>query len=136
MAKLDSSKSCVDPSFFLTSLTNYLRKSGTAFFDINTQQDAVEILEHILSELGGSAVGKYDKSPSDKIPLRQNPLQISIQTESPRTQSPPDEIPSRHNPLTKQLFQKTFLDKNPSDKSPSRQNPRGQNPLETNSPQT
>ena len=77
---------------------------------------------------------KYDKSPSDKIPFRQNPLQISIQTESPRTQSPPDEIPSRQNPLTKQLFQKTFLDKNPSDKSPSRQNPHGQNPLETNSP--
>ena len=57
MAKLDSSKSCVDPSFFLTSLTNSLRKSGRASFDINTQQDAVEILEHILSELlGGSAV--------------------------------------------------------------------------------
>ena len=57
MAKLDSSKSCIDPSFFLTSLTNSLRKSGRASFDINTQQDAVEILEHILSELlGGSAV--------------------------------------------------------------------------------
>ena len=50
MAKLDSSKSCIDPSFFLTSLTNSLRKSGRASFDINTQQNAVEILEHILSE--------------------------------------------------------------------------------------
>ena len=57
MAKLDSSKSCVDPSFFLTSLTNSLRESGRASFYINTQQDAVEILEHILSEsLGDSAV--------------------------------------------------------------------------------
>ena len=53
MAKLDSSKSCVDPSFFLTSLTNSLRKSGRASFDINTQQDAVEMLEHILSDLLG-----------------------------------------------------------------------------------
>ena len=57
MAKLDTSKSCVDPSFLLTSLTNSLRKSVRASFDINTQQDAVEILEHILSELfGDSAV--------------------------------------------------------------------------------
>ena len=100
----------------------------------------LEILFSIVSiycfQVRHSSNRKYDKSPSDKIPLRQNPLQISIQTESPRTQSPPDEIPSRQNPLTKQLFQKTFLDKNPSDKSPSRQNPRGQNPLETNSPQT
>ena len=58
---------------------------------------------------------KYDKSPSDKIPLRQNPLQISIQTESPWTQCPPDEIPSQNN-----CFKNIF----------------GQNPLEKNSPQT
>ena len=57
MAKLYNSKFCVDLSFFLTSLTNSLRKSGRASFDINTQQDAVEILEDILSELlGDSAV--------------------------------------------------------------------------------
>ena len=50
MAKLDTSKSCINPSFFLTSLTNSLRKSGRASFDINTQQYAVKILEHILSD--------------------------------------------------------------------------------------
>ena len=55
--QLDTSKSCVDPSFFLTSLTNSFRKSGRASFAVNTQQDAVEILEHILGELlGDSAV--------------------------------------------------------------------------------
>ena len=58
MAKLDSSKSCVDPSFFLTSLTNSLRKSSRASFDINTEQDTVEILEHILSELLGDSASR------------------------------------------------------------------------------
>ena len=42
--QLDTSKSCVDPSFLLTYLTNSFRKSGRASFDVNTKQHAVEIL--------------------------------------------------------------------------------------------
>ena len=51
MAQLDSCKSCVDPSSFLSSLENSIRKSGSHTFNIHHQQDVVEVLDHILGEL-------------------------------------------------------------------------------------
>ena len=48
MALLDSSKTFVDPSFLLISLENSLKKAGRTNFEYNKQQDAVEILDHII----------------------------------------------------------------------------------------
>ena len=51
MPKLENTKSCLDPSAFLSSLQNSIRNTGKPAFNINSQQDVVEVLEHILNEL-------------------------------------------------------------------------------------
>ena len=60
-----------------------------------------------------------DRTPLDKIPSRQTPLQILIETISPRTKSPRAKSP-RDKILTRQNPHET---KSPRDKIPSRQTP-------------
>ena len=53
---LHSSKSPIDPSFFLLCLKNTFNKIGRSSFDIFAQQDVAEVLEVILEELSGSSL--------------------------------------------------------------------------------
>ena len=48
--KLRTSKTFVDPSAFLKSLSDVVIKSGNTHFEISSQQDAPEILLHLLGE--------------------------------------------------------------------------------------
>ena len=53
--ELTSSKSVVDPSQFLLALKNVIVKAGNERFNIFSQQDAAEILVHIISEFAVSS---------------------------------------------------------------------------------
>ena len=58
--ELTSSKSVVDPSQFLLALKNVVVKEGNIAFNVFSQQDAAEILVHIISEF---AIGSPIISP-------------------------------------------------------------------------
>ena len=53
--ELTSSKSVVDPSQFLLALQNVIVKEGNTGFNVFSQQDAAEILVHIISEFAISS---------------------------------------------------------------------------------
>ena len=53
--ELTSSKSVVDPSQFLLTLKNVIVKEGNTAFNVFSQQDAAEILVHIISEFAISS---------------------------------------------------------------------------------
>ena len=56
MFLLDRGAISVDPSPFLSALKESISKERDSVFDIYAQQDVVEILEHVLSELCGTSV--------------------------------------------------------------------------------
>ena len=56
MANMGCAKTCIDPSPFLFTLENFIRRSGRSSFVVNSQQDAAEVLEHVLNELMGDYV--------------------------------------------------------------------------------
>ena len=51
MANMGCAKTCIDPSPFLFTLENFVKRSGRSSFVVNSQQDAAEVLEHVLNEL-------------------------------------------------------------------------------------
>ena len=55
MFHLHSTKSPIDPSFFLESLKDVFFREGHSF-DLHAQQDVVEVLEIILEELTGPSI--------------------------------------------------------------------------------
>ena len=55
-ANMGCAKTCIDPSPFLFTLENFVRRSGRSSFVVNSQQDAAEVLEHVLNELMGDSV--------------------------------------------------------------------------------
>ena len=60
MALKERSLSPIDPSNFLWALKRTMHKSKNVNFDFNSQQDAVEILQHVLNELKGTSVAAND----------------------------------------------------------------------------
>ena len=55
MFQLHSAKSPIDPSFFLKSLKDVLIRESRSF-DLQAQQDVVEVLQILLEELSGSSI--------------------------------------------------------------------------------
>ena len=75
-------KSCIDPSPFLFTLENFIRRSGRSSFVVNSQQDAAEVLEHVLNELmGDSVVAGTTISIKNRISISFNSCFNSLQTE-------------------------------------------------------
>ena len=56
MFLFDRCTTSVDPSPFLSALKQSISKERDLDFDVYTQQDVVEVLEHVLSELSGTSV--------------------------------------------------------------------------------
>ena len=82
MANMGCAKSCIDPSPFLFTLENFIRRSGRSSFVVNSQQDAAEVLEHVLNELmGDSVVAGTTISIKNRISISCNSCFNSLQTE-------------------------------------------------------
>ena len=56
MFLLKSSKNTIDPSYFLNAFSQHMTKSGRIDFQINSQQDAPEILEYLLDYFSSLSV--------------------------------------------------------------------------------
>ena len=56
ISSLQSSKLPIDPSHLLKALSASFSRSGKPDFDLHAQQDAAEILEHVLSELSVNSI--------------------------------------------------------------------------------
>ena len=82
MANMGCAKTCIDPSPFLFTLENFIRRSGRSSFVVNSQQDAAEVLEHVLNELmGDSVVAGSTTAIKNRISISCNSCFNSLQTE-------------------------------------------------------
>ena len=82
MANMGCAKTCIDPSPFLFTLENFIRRSGRSSFAVNSQQDAAEVLEHVLNELmGDSVVAGSTTAIKNRISISCNSCFNSLQTE-------------------------------------------------------
>ena len=59
MFLLHSTKSPIDPSFFLKSLKDAFIQVGCPSFDFHVQQDVIEVLKIVLEELTSPIYGYY-----------------------------------------------------------------------------
>ena len=82
MANMGCAKTCIDPSPFLFTLENFIRRSGRSSFVVNSKQDAAEVLEHVLNELmGDSVVAGSTTAIKNRISISCNSCFNSLQTE-------------------------------------------------------
>ena len=82
MANMGCAKTCIDPSPFLFTLENFISRSGRSSFVVNSQQDAAEVLEHVLNELmGDSVVAGSTTAIKNRISISCNCCFNSLQTE-------------------------------------------------------
>ena len=64
------------------TLENFIRRSGRSSFVVNSQQDAAEVLEHVLNELmGDSVVAGSTTTIKNRISISCNSCFNSLQTE-------------------------------------------------------
>ena len=56
MSSIRISKRAIDPSSFLVALQSIVIKSGNTKFEFNKQQDASEVLEHVINELSKNSI--------------------------------------------------------------------------------
>ena len=81
LGNMGCAKTCIDPSPFLFTHENFIRRSGRSSFVVNSQQHAAEVLEHVLNELmGDSVVAGSTISIKNRISISCNCFN-SLQTE-------------------------------------------------------
>ena len=93
MANMGCAKTCIDPSTFLFTIENFIRRSGISSFVVNSPQDAAEMLEHVLNELmGDSVVAGSTTAIKNRISISYNSCFNSLQTEDIMLCSPANSL--------------------------------------------